>query len=225
MKLSILLSIFANNFANAQDLERPDFAGLERRQRPSSNDKVGDSKRYSDMKEIAEHIFNGGGSKFDEKQYWTYGCHCLFLGDRPLTDMGKGTPVDDLDRACRVYKDCQRCVRDKHGNQCIGEFVKYTWRIDGPRDVQSSEKTGSCPRELFECDRQFALNMFQTHAVYKTKFHQFFGKWDHNDRKNCPRGPGGPHQRKCCGGNDQPYVLFNAKKQNCCRDGIPRKTC
>ena len=70
----------ANNFANAQELERPDLAGLERRQRPSSNDKVGASKRYSDMKEIAEHIFNGGGSKFDEKQYWTYGCHCLFLG-------------------------------------------------------------------------------------------------------------------------------------------------
>ena len=48
------------------------------------------------MKAIAEHIFEGGNDKFDEKQYWTYGCHCFFLGDRPLSDMGKGTPVDQL---------------------------------------------------------------------------------------------------------------------------------
>ena len=25
-------------------------------------------------------------------------------------------------------KDCQKCARAKHGNECIGEFVKYTWR-------------------------------------------------------------------------------------------------
>ena len=48
------------------------------------------------MKAIAEHIFEGGNDKFDEKQYWTYGCHCFFLGDRPLSDMGKGTPVDQM---------------------------------------------------------------------------------------------------------------------------------
>ena len=54
------------------------------------------------MKAIAEHIFEGGNDKFDEKQYWTYGCHCFFLGDRPLSDMGKGTPVDQF-RVLKIF--------------------------------------------------------------------------------------------------------------------------
>jgi len=87
---------------------------------PNKND-VGDPKRYSDMKEIAEHIFDGAGMVFDDKQYWTYGCHCFLLGDRPLSDMGMGAPVDTLDRSCKKYKDCQKCVRQKHGDDCIGK--------------------------------------------------------------------------------------------------------
>jgi hypothetical protein len=68
-------------------------------------------------------IFASQGLIFDEKYYWGYGCHCLFLGDRPMTEMGKGKPVDALDRVCRTYKDCQKCVREKHGDDCIGTYI------------------------------------------------------------------------------------------------------
>ena len=44
-----------------------------------------------------------------------------------MSEMGKGRPVDALDTVCKAYKDCQRCVRQKFAEQCIGEFVKYKY--------------------------------------------------------------------------------------------------
>ena len=51
----------------------------------------------------------------------------LFLGDRPMSDMGHGRPVDALDTVCKAYKECLKCARMKHGDTCIGEFYKYKY--------------------------------------------------------------------------------------------------
>ena len=45
-----------------------------------------------------------------------------------LTRILLGRPVDALDNKCKNYKDCQKCVRERHGEECIGEFVRYTWK-------------------------------------------------------------------------------------------------
>ena len=37
------------------------------------------------------------------------------LGDRPMSEGGKGRPVDDLDVTCQHYKQCQKCARMAHG--------------------------------------------------------------------------------------------------------------
>ena len=88
-------------------------------------------RRYDDMEAIASKYWRKQGSTgvnaFDDRKYWTYGCHCLMLGDRPMSQMGHGRPVDALDTKCKAYKDCQKCVREKHGDECIGEFVRYTY--------------------------------------------------------------------------------------------------
>ena len=34
---------------------------------------------------------------YDERDLWGYGCHCNFVGDRPLSDMGRGKPKDKID--------------------------------------------------------------------------------------------------------------------------------
>lgn len=49
---------------------------------------------------------------FDERKYWAYGCNCLILGDRPMSDPGHGLPVDALDSVCKAYKDCVKCAKD-----------------------------------------------------------------------------------------------------------------
>merc|ERR1711979_134981 len=88
MKISALLcTVYSSVDAQRSEHSRPDEKAL------------GDIKRYNDMHDIAVHIFNGAGKTFDERQYWTYGCHCFFLGDRPLSEMGMGnqlTPSTNL---------------------------------------------------------------------------------------------------------------------------------
>ena len=48
------------------------------------------SRRYWQLEDLME-FFN---PTFDERKYWTYGCNCLMLGDRPMSDPGLGPPVD-----------------------------------------------------------------------------------------------------------------------------------
>jgi len=80
------------------------------------------ARRYTDLLAIVSHYEKG----FDERKYWAYGCNCLILGDRPMSEMGKGKPVDELDVACKEYKSCQKCVRMEFGDECIGEREKYS---------------------------------------------------------------------------------------------------
>jgi len=121
---------------------------------------VQQTRRYDDLDKIAIKYWRKQGligkDKFKDDKYWAYGCHCFLLGDRPLSSMGKGKPVDGLDNVCKKYKDCQKCVREKHGDMCIGEFVRYTWRYATQRtQFECGNDSGSCERELFECDLQF----------------------------------------------------------------------
>ena len=57
-----------------------------------------------------------------------------------MTEMGMGRPKDALDSKCKAYKECQRCVRKNHGDECIGEFVAYMWKWAG-RKVPEIKKS------------------------------------------------------------------------------------
>ena len=43
-----------------------------------------DTKRYNQLIKMMENY----NPNFDDKKYWTYGCNCLMLGDRPMSDPG-----------------------------------------------------------------------------------------------------------------------------------------
>merc|ERR1712128_137084 len=180
-------------------------------------------RRYEDLKAIAVKFWKkqGTSEKFDDRKYWTYGCHCFLLGDRPMSEMGKGRPVDALDNKCKAYKDCQKCVREEHGDTCIGEFVRYTWRYATKRNAfESKDAPGSCQRELFECDLQFVEDTYTTKDVWTEDYHLFWSKtgWDNEDANNCPSGGNGPVEHQCCGGHTSPYYWINLNKFQCCPD-------
>ena len=59
-----------------------------------------EARRYKDLKLLALHYM----PDFDQRKYWAYGCNCLILGDRPMSDPGYGRPVDKLDNVCKAYK-------------------------------------------------------------------------------------------------------------------------
>ena len=61
MKLSIIVSVSAFTTDNRVAREVAEEKG---------------EKRYFQLIDMMEHY----NSEFDERKYWTYGCHCLMLG-------------------------------------------------------------------------------------------------------------------------------------------------
>ena len=63
--------------------------------------------------------------RFQSSEWWAYGCQCHFLSD---SNKGKGRAVDELDSKCSSYKNCLKCVAEKHGDDCNNVLRKYTWK-------------------------------------------------------------------------------------------------
>jgi len=190
------------------------------RQADNGVEKTTDDKRYFQLVKMMEHH----NPTFDERKYWAYGCNCLILGDRPMSDPGHGPPIDALDTVCKQYKDCLKCARMEYGDMCIGEFIKYKFKkIAGALTCRNSENT--CERALCECDKQFAANHVAQKDVFDEQYHMFWSTnnggemWDpQNDPTACPSNGGGPSTPQCCGGNGLPFHLYNSDVKQCCAD-------
>jgi len=180
------------------------------------------TRRYFQLTEMMKHH----NMDFDERKYWSYGCNCLILGsDRPMSDPGHGPPIDSLDTVCKAYKDCVKCARMEFGEQCIPEFIRYRFGYTDDKEIVCRDKANSCERSLCECDARFARDHTAQKDVFDPQFHMF---WSTNDggvmwepEDNCPRGPGGPWEPKCCVNQSgtSAAILFNAKNRSCCADG------
>jgi len=182
---------------------------------------IDQEKRYDDLTAIAKKYWQKNSTdktKFDERKLWAYGCHCYILGDRPMSKMGKGKPVDALDRKCMAYKNCQKCVREVHGDECIGEMVEYSWKYSTKlQSFVGGDEVGSCQRDLYNCDLQFVEDTFAQQEVYNKNFNFFYGGFDANDGLSClPGDPGEYVERVCKGGLEEPYVWTrkDQKEQN-----------
>ncbi|CBY15238.1 unnamed protein product [Oikopleura dioica] len=184
-------------------------------------DRVPYQTLYPDLKWMAENLWlrNGltGEDAFDDRKYWAYGCHCNLLGMRPITDMGMGRPKDAFDTKCKAYKECLQCVKKNHGDECIGDLVGYAWKWANKQGTfVGLNAAGSCPRELFECDKRFVYDMFAEKDVFDNQFHVFFGDFDNRDPEQCYSNGGVPVEHKCCGGHDQSFLWMNKNKNTCC---------
>lgn len=169
-----------------------------------------DEKRYSQL--IAMMKFYD--PEFDATIYWAYGCNCLMLGDRPMSDPGLGPPVDEQDGSCKKYKDCQKCAKQRFGNECIGEFVKYKYGQTGGEKI-CENNVDTCKRAICECDLQFAKNHVETKQYFNRDFHFFHSQTGWNPEADCPAS-GGTSQPECCGNSNGPFAIFNALKAVCC---------
>lgn len=181
-------------------------------------------RRYFQLTDMMKHY----NSDFDERKFWAYGCQCLILGDRPMSDPGHGHPVDNLDRVCKEYKDCLKCARRVHGDTCIGEFVQYKYGIRNNevlcRDKPSTGKESACKRSLCECDAAFARAHPAVADVFNTDYHLFWTTtgWDPKQPENCQPPIGGVVDPQCCGTDTSAYFIYNALNKDCCPDGQAR---
>jgi len=158
-----------------------------------------DLRRYKDLKLLALHYM----PDFDERKYWSYGCNCLILGDRPMSDPGYGRPVDKLDNVCKAYKDCQKCVQKQFGAACVGELVRYKWKKTRKGEIQCTNDPNTCERALCECDNKYTSEIPAVRDVFDQKYHLFWGDWDQTNPDNCVRSPG-ISEPECCGADDGP---------------------
>lgn len=205
MKLAVF--IIASGFAKQTSATK---VGRARRQDSDADDQ----RRYSQLIDQMS-TYN---PQFDERKYWTYGCHCLMLGDRPMSEMGRGTPMDALDVVCRAYKECQKCARQNFGQECLGEFYSYGYTNDNTQTV-CTDDANSCKRSLCECDRKFAIDHFAASAVYTDDYHRFWGNFD--SETQCIPTPGGATDPQCCTNSDytSPFILYNSYNKECCTSG------
>lgn len=102
LQISIFLFVLVGTLDSTDGLER----GL-------------DIRRYDQFEAMAQ-VFD---PTFDNKIITDYGCNCPALGDRPLSDPGKGAPVDALDKVCQKFKRCTKCAKMEFGEECISEMV------------------------------------------------------------------------------------------------------
>merc|ERR1739838_448576 len=205
MKLSIIASVSAFTTDNRTAREVAEEKG---------------EKRYAQLVDMMKHY----NSEFDERKYWTYGCHCLMLGDRPMSDMGKGRPIDALDTACKAWKHCQKCAREAYGEMCIGEFVRYNFGYSNGEAV-CRNGADTCKRSLCECDALFAKVHSTAKDVWDQDYHMFWStttpQWNAEGTNSCQAGSPGSADFQCCRNDAKtsPYIWYNAQGNQCCSDG------
>ena len=110
------------------------------------------------------------------------------IGDNPLSDTGHGPPVDALDKVCKAYKDCLKCARMTYGDQCINDFIEYSYGL-GQDEIVCRDDPNSCDRAICECDAMFARHHVGATGAFDSKYHMFLSVqgWDPvNDSSACP---------------------------------------
>ena len=79
-----------------------------------------------------------------------------------MSEKGRGKPVDKLDRACKIYKECISCATAEFGEQCRPEMKTYSFEAKSTGRVICTNQRNSCGRALCECDKYFAkLHSFE----------------------------------------------------------------
>ncbi|CAG5102009.1 Oidioi.mRNA.OKI2018_I69.chr1.g100.t1.cds [Oikopleura dioica] len=194
-------------------------------QRPVKNKKKHDPYRKLLGQDRIENIGLVGwmqfyNPSFTPEKYWNYGCNCFIQGsdDGVIVKRGKGTPVDDLDNACKLYRDCLKCAREIHGESCIDDIKNYNVNIDRKK---CRDRPGTCVRAVCECDAMFAAK----HADSLHQFNDFFNissstsGWD--PKTDCAFGKKrGQMIPKCCNSRAGPASIYNERTKECCSNGL-----
>merc|ERR1739838_222559 len=187
-------------------------------------------RRSKDLKEMSKHLLTHSDLTPDSfetfwSRLWSYGCHCFDADtDRPLSALHHGEPVDRLDSACRNYKRCQACAREKYGENCIGEFVNYEYIPVDPgngepiRHIHISRSSDNCEHKIYDCDHRFAFEMLEYHEVnlnYTTV--DSLSGWDRAESCHAKRHHGAKpkYKHECCHVGTY-FTWYNANTRKCC---------
>ena len=95
--------------------------------------------------------------------------------------------------------------------------MKYRWQVKNG-EVTCRDQSGTCERNLCECDKDFARKMPTQYDVFDKDYHLFWSTIDWNPQEDsCLRGRG-ISEPECCGPATGPMVIYNSLNRECCDD-------
>jgi hypothetical protein len=157
----------------------------------------------------------------------------MMVEGEPMEKTSYGAPVDDLDKTCKKLKDCYKCVKEAHGPECTPENTEYDIFFRG-QEVLIGNKHGSCQRDIFECDNQYAQSLITVLHTFNNRYNFFSSGFDPISEPGvCQSGSAPPvfgssfgqlrdiaPNVKCCGSKKGPFQTYNANIKQCCKNGI-----
>ena len=153
-----------------------------------------------------------------------YGCWCH--ADNTDIFKGKGQHVDEFDKACKMYKQCLRCVRHdarNDGEVCDPGTVRYSTENHRSRDgihmecSRSNADAGNCAINTCCCEVEYVrtvLRLFVFEGV-KLDSKKYHNKFDHEAK--CQGKEGNGHANDCCGHYPQ-RRMYNTQGKQCCHN-------
>lgn len=152
-----------------------------------------------------------------------YGCWCH--ADSTDIFKGKGQHMDEFDKACKMYKQCLRCVR--HDSRSNGEvcdpgtqkyFTENSRTKDGVLAECSAMNENNCAINTCCCEVEYirtVLKLFMIDGIKldRTKYHSS-NKFNYENQCTTNAGPG---PTECCG--VYPHRrMYNTASRECCEN-------
>lgn len=151
-----------------------------------------------------------------------YGCWCH--ADNTDIFKGKGQHVDEFDKACKMYKQCLRCVKHdarNAGEVCDPGTVSYSTEghrsKDGIHMECSKANTDNCSINTCCCEVEYVRTILRLFVFEGVKLNNkmYHNKFDHEEK--CEGKAGNGHTNECCG--YYPHRrMYNTQGKQCCHN-------
>lgn len=151
-----------------------------------------------------------------------YGCWCH--ADNTDIFKGKGQHVDEFDKACKMYKQCLRCVKHdarNDGEVCDPGTVAYS--TEGHRSTEgihlecTRANENNCAINTCCCEVEYVRSVLRLFVFEGVKLQNKFyhSKFDHEEK--CEGKVGNGHSNECCG--IYPHRrMYNTQGKQCCNN-------
>jgi hypothetical protein len=142
-----------------------------------------------------------------------------------------------MDSICQKYKNCQKCAKAEHGDECYGGFAVYSWAKAGKKTspnyplIRPHDSNDACQMDLFHCDKQFVEDTLdQVLAGNHDSSKNYNNGFDPSDPAQCvvagtgsgASGSGNSEVKGCCGGHSASggsWSVYTKLRFTCQNDG------
>ena len=156
-------------------------------------------------------------------KYVGYGCWCLTGADQQL-GQPNGQAVDGIDRACRDYHHCTRCLQidfptlenEFSCNMFRGYRFTGVQTPSGDRTIKCNNVPGSCQNTICNCDVRLAETLAKLEDTWNINNHIAWGGFNREENCRAKVTKIQPRADKCCGAKPHRFPFNSMDDQRGC---------